>query len=770
MDTQFSIRQPDGHGILSLGQRLLRILPVFAFLFIFAILLSPVSAQPMVDQVPPDAIVYVGWTSGQGLKEAYANSHLKKLIDDSNLPLLLDDFLPKVFAKVGPSRSYAVEARQRAADIIRILLHHPAALYFEGLDLTHRARPMPRLGLVCDAGDDADQLQKDLSVLNSQKEVQIQRTRDRVSLRFAAPTSQPATSPTTQTASNLRFHKPFATALAQVHSEPATIFYVDVPRLLKEVDHALQQNQNPRIQSIWTEAVNLIGLRGVRQAIWTGDFEGADWGRRCFIAAPAPRKGLIALLAGQPLSDDLLKAIPPTASMVAAGGLDAAQWFDEIRSAIGRIDPQLQARFDRALQSMQTQSGVDLKNDLLSALGPDWAEYLDSSTGGTNFLGVTWLNRLHDPAKAQASLLKLETWLNQWIAQKLAISEIHIQFQQAELHGIKVHYLAAPAFAPAWTIADGRLYFSLYPEITAAAVRAAHGKNSILDNVSFTSLRSRLTPLSGQPLTAVAFADLPQFAPHTYASWLMLSRFAGLSDLFGIQSPLQIIPPLATIMNELSPAASLSWTDNAGLHSRSLVPFPGSELFMIDINANLRQLRPLMTEFPRFAAGRPNVAAPAKSESPLATLASTHARARTVANHVKSARNLRQIGMGIVMYSNDHRGQIPQTLGQLWEEHYIEKTATFFRPDTQQSVPIELKNDRPAMAKWIDAQSDYVYLPLAEETESSNPKAIAAYERFDPGSDGVNAMCADGSVYWLTIAELEQRLHQNSGKPEALKK
>jgi hypothetical protein len=220
-------------------------------------------------------------------------------------------------------------------------------------------------------------------------------------------------------------------------------------------------------------------------------------------------------------------------------------------------------------------------------------------------------------------------------------------------------------------------------------------------------------------------------------------------------------------MSELSPAASLAWTDNAGLHSRSLTPFPGSELLMIDINANLRQLRPLMTEFPRFAAGRPKVAAPGNSESPWSALASTLARSRRLANHAQSARNLRQIGMGIVMYSNDHRGQIPQTLGQLWEEHYIEKIETFFRPDNRPSIPVELKNNRPALAKWIDAQSDYVYLPLAEENESSNPKAIAAYERFTPERDGVNAMCADGSVYWLTISDLEQRLRQRNDNPEA---
>jgi prepilin-type processing-associated H-X9-DG protein len=690
----------------------------------------------MVDQIPDDAIVYAGWTSGRDLKEAYANSHLKRLIDASNLRSAFDDFLPQILDKIGSASPQDAQSTRRLTSVLRILLRHPAAVYFEGLDLTDPAMPLPKIGLVCDAAKDADQLQRDLKALiaeTGQPVAKVDRTRNRVSVKFSRPSTQPI--PATQAAASLRFDKSFVKALGEVHSDPTAIVFVDMPRLLSSIDDAFKHSQDGQFQSPWNQAVDLLGLRGVQQAIWTADFEGANWGHRCFIAAAAPRKGMVAILAGQPLSDDILKAIPQTASVVSAVGFDPAALFNEISTALDQLDPSIQKYFDSNLENFQTQTGVDLKTDFLDALGPEWAEYLDSSVGGTNFLGAVYINKLRNPAKIEASLTKLEAWLNQWLAQKLAEEKIHIQFRQADLHGVKLHYLATPALSPSWAIANGRLYISLYPEITAAAVGASDGKNSILDNVSFSAMRTRLAPAPGQTLTAINYIDLAQFAPHTYASWVMLTRFAGFADLFGIQSPLQIMPPLSTIMNELTPAASVSWTDNAGLHSRSISPFPGSQLLMIDPTSMYQQSAPMLASM----------------------LLPSLNRARTMANRVKSASNLRQLGQAMLLYSNEHNGEYPPSLGEIWLNEEV-AAEVFLNPSGTQSLPPRPMDNKQAMMQWINTHSDYVYLGKGHTSGNIKPDEIVAYEKFTPASEGANALFGDGRVEWLDIPTLKRYL------------
>lgn len=705
----------------------------------------PAAAQPMVDQVPSDAIIYLGWTSGQGLSEGYANSHLKKLIDASNLRQTINEFFPAIVRKVGVLDAGDQTAATQVTQILILLIRHPAAIYFEGFDLGDPAHPLPKIGLVCDADHDAAALEKDLSAFGrifSSPNFQVHRADGRVTMQVARPTTQPAS----RAAQNIRFHKAFAEALAQVDSDPTVLLYIDTPRLLASVDDALKHNANVQSRSIWTKVVSLLGLEGVHQAIWTGDFEGPNWDRRAFMGTSGPPRGLIALLAGRSLtSDDVLKAVPQTASMVAAYGFDASAAFEQLRTALAGIDPGLSAQLDHMVAHIQAESGVDLKKDFLAALGSDWAEYLDPNVGGSNLMDTVYINELHDPAKAQESLNKLETWLNGWLEGQLAGSKVHVRFKQATLQGVTVHYLAIPVVTPAWAIADGRLYFSLYPEITAAAVRAASGKSSILDNVSFSAMRTRLIPASGQAITSAIYADLSQFAPCTYGSWLTLTRMSGLADLFGIDSPLQIMPPLASIMNELSPAASISWSDNAGLHWRSLSPFPGCRLLMVDPTSMYQQTGPLLA----------SIVVPSLN------------RAREMARRVQSASKLRQMGVSIYLYAQDHNDQLPDTLGQLLP-YFHNDVKVYFKLNAP-PVPQDVRGDEKALARWVDARSDYAYVGGGKRLQdlSRDKNLILAYEKHRQYDEGANALFADGHVEWLSLPQLKRLLRDVKGQTPA---
>src|SRR5436190_18805422 len=108
------------------------------FLFV-AVLALPSRAQPLADRIPQDAILYVGWAGADSPGPGYANSHLKAVVDASNIPQLLDEALPRLLDQVvkrngGDKDSAEAMALFRA--IAGPMWRHPSALYFVGIDST----------------------------------------------------------------------------------------------------------------------------------------------------------------------------------------------------------------------------------------------------------------------------------------------------------------------------------------------------------------------------------------------------------------------------------------------------------------------------------------------------------------------------------------------------------------------------------------------------------------------------------------------------------
>ena len=59
-------------------------------------------AQPLADRVPSDAVVYIGWQGMDSLGTGYEKSHLKGVIDSSNIPQFFSEFLPRlIYCTVG---------------------------------------------------------------------------------------------------------------------------------------------------------------------------------------------------------------------------------------------------------------------------------------------------------------------------------------------------------------------------------------------------------------------------------------------------------------------------------------------------------------------------------------------------------------------------------------------------------------------------------------------------------------------------------------------
>src|SRR4051812_18233810 len=82
-------------------------------------------AQPLVDRVPADAVVYIGWRGSDSVGEAgYESSHLKAVIDASQLKQLFTDFVPKLTARIGRDNPEGAQAKQLLTTIGGALWRH----------------------------------------------------------------------------------------------------------------------------------------------------------------------------------------------------------------------------------------------------------------------------------------------------------------------------------------------------------------------------------------------------------------------------------------------------------------------------------------------------------------------------------------------------------------------------------------------------------------------------------------------------------------------
>src|SRR5215211_4925251 len=99
-------------------------------------------AQPMADRVPSDAIVYIGWQGADSLGTPYDQSHLKGVIDSSNIPQFFSEFLPRVIERFGKDEPEDAAVFRSVHGIARIIWPKPCAIYFGGIDMNGPA-PMP---------------------------------------------------------------------------------------------------------------------------------------------------------------------------------------------------------------------------------------------------------------------------------------------------------------------------------------------------------------------------------------------------------------------------------------------------------------------------------------------------------------------------------------------------------------------------------------------------------------------------------------------------
>ena len=721
---------------------------------ILALALSSIArAQPLADRVPDDAVFYIGWRGGDSMGASYEQSNLKAMLDSTDLRAIFNQTLPAVLnkaAKMGDKE--AAEVVQTFQTLAPPLWKYPTAMYF-AMDSTGQM-PMPHAALFCKAGKDALAMQQKLDELLSRIPEQppiplktfVIDDIVGIELGYDEP-AQALAGGADGKAKPLSGDASFGNALAKAGADPAFCLYYDTQLWMKHVDDmVLRSNENELIER-WPKIKEASGLNGMKQMIMTAGFDGKDWSERVFVECPAPRKGIFAALEVNPLPTELLKQVPESATMMAAGGFDAARFLTEIRTALGEVDPDFQVKFDQGMGAAKMYIfGKDLIKDLLEPLGEHWVVYDDPNLGGGGMLGLVVINQLDDPAKAQQGLASLTAAVNNTLAGVMKNAPVKVSIKQTKTKSgdLTISYIAIPVLTPSWAIKDGKLYVALFPQIVeAAATRGAPAK-SILDNPAFVALQKRL---GDQKIQGISFVDLPKSAPHSYPMLLMATRtMSGLAEMWDVPVPAMALPRLEVLMKYISPMGGQSWSDEQGFYYKSVSPFPGAGLL-----EGPQLLGPLMMVGPAIAAAKGSGGG--NMQGPVGVQRQGAARPG----------NLQQIGLAIHKYAAEHNGDVPPDLASLLP--YVNNDPTKFQsPSADKSKQVTPPQDPAALKEWVNTNSDYEYIAAAKgvKLRSGNKplsEVILAHVKFDRvQNDRAGVLFADGHVQIMSVAEAQKKL------------
>jgi prepilin-type processing-associated H-X9-DG protein len=126
-------------------------------------------------------------------------------------------------------------------------------------------------------------------------------------------------------------------------------------------------------------------------------------------------------------------------------------------------------------------------------------------------------------------------------------------------------------------------------------------------------------------------------------------------------------------------------------------------------------------------------------------------RPSVVANRIKSASNLRQIGVAITLYSQSNQGAYPPTFVELWESEDL-TPGVFVAPADTANTPSQGATTQAIANDLIHgAHCSYVYLGQGLNTLNPiSPDVVICFEPLSVNAGaGMEVLFADGHVDWL---------------------
>jgi len=272
----------------------------------------------------------------------------------------------------------------------------------------------------------------------------------------------------------------------------------------------------------------------------------------------------------------------------------------------------------------------------------------------------------------------------------------------------------------------------------AAGNHVNSGKASILDNPRFIAMKKQL---GVKRFNSVAFYDLEQVAGDGYQMLLAVSQlYLGLADMFGIETPPMVLPPLNKIRPHLSPAMSATWSDAYGWYAISVEPFPGSTLLGSSGNLMISQ-----------------------NALVIGTLLPALGAARRTARSMQTGIQVRGMQQAAVLWSFGAKGNFPPDLATLYEGDFF-TIDYLIAPTADVTIPADIRQwDKKKRADWINSHTSFCYVTGLRDDNDS--RKVAVFEKLHyKGQVTVAIAFNDNHVEALGIEAASKLIKKQTGR------
>ena len=123
------------------------------------------------------------------------------------------------------------------------------------------------------------------------------------------------------------------------------------------------------------EMLELLGLDGVTRIVGRWGFQGKGLLTDVRLESRAPHRGLLGLATQSSFRKDKLPPIPANVGTFAIGSMEPGKSFDTVVAMLKKAQPELGGQIDAVEKTVKDLTGLQLRQDLLSCLGPSWCSF-----------------------------------------------------------------------------------------------------------------------------------------------------------------------------------------------------------------------------------------------------------------------------------------------------------------------------------------------------------------------------------------------------------
>jgi hypothetical protein len=225
------------------------------------------------------------------------------------------------------------------------------------------------------------------------------------------------------------------------------------------------------------QVIDDLGLDSLQNLVFYSGFDGpADRSLIEMRLADGPRKGLFRVAGGKPFTMADVPPVAPDAISFSVSNLDLAALYDvavpAAEAIVGIFEPGEKPKVRQALKQADDVLGIDVRKDLLGALGGRFAHYTSPAEGPLNF-GETYLFQVKDAEKLTATL-------DQVVKGIASGTGANIRVKKRLYHGVEVrevHFRQEGFFfVPTYAIHKDWLAISFFPQAVHGYILRAKGE------------------------------------------------------------------------------------------------------------------------------------------------------------------------------------------------------------------------------------------------------------------------------------------------------